>query len=296
MMRGKDRSYFGVGDVMPDHADRRTRDALKITLYNNKMSPCAQKVRIVLAEKALAYEIQDIDLPGKENLQPWYLKLNPAGVVPTLVDGDHVLRESSLICEYLDEAYAGAVSLRPDAPHLRAEIRLWMKHVDNSLHPSCGALQWPLAMRPRLLAMDRNEALALIDRIVEIPRRERQKRLFDQGLDAPDVRNAVGVYCQTINRIERALQDRDWLVGEHLSLADIVVAPYFQTLLQYGWTDLYAATHPRVADWIERLQVRDSWKTAIKADFDAEARANLRRIGASAWPKIQTHRVDSSAC
>ena len=106
-------------------------------------------------------------------------------------------------------------------------------------------------MRPRLLEMDRDEALSLIAQVVEAPRRDRQKRLFDQGLDAPDVRNAVGVYCQTIDRMERDLQDRDWLIGEHLSLADIVVAPYFQTLLQYGWTDLYATTHPRVADWIE---------------------------------------------
>ncbi|QEE36115.1 glutathione S-transferase family protein [Octadecabacter sp. SW4] len=280
---------------MTDHEQGGVGDVPKITLYNNRMSPCAQKVRIVLAEKVIPYETRDVDLPGKENLQPWYLKLNPAGVVPTLVDGDHVLRESSLICEYLDEAYSGDVSLRPDAPHLRAEIRLWMKHVDNSLHPSCGALQWPLAMRPRLLEMDRDEALALIAQVVEAPRRERQKRLFDKGLDAPDVRNAVGVYCQTIDRMERDLQDRDWLIGDHLSLADIVVAPYFQTLLQYGWTDLYAATHPRVTGWIERLQGRDSWKAAIKADFDAETRAYLRGIGTKAWPKIQTHMAYTGA-
>ena len=75
-----------------------------LTLYTHPMSPCAQKVRITLAEKALDYESVHIDLPNKENLQDWYLKLNPAGVVPTLVDGDNVIKESSLICEYMTEA------------------------------------------------------------------------------------------------------------------------------------------------------------------------------------------------
>jgi glutathione S-transferase len=259
-----------------------------ITLYNHPMSPCAQKVRIVLSEKALPYDTHTVDLPGKENLQPWYLRLNPAGVVPTLVDGDHVICESSVICEYLDEAYPD-VPLRPVAPHLRAQIRLWMKHVDNKLHPSCGALQWPLAMRPRLLSMDREAALALLDKVVEAPRRERQKRLFDMGLEAPDVRNAVGVYCNTIRRMERDLQHSDWLAGDHISLADIVVAPYFQTLLQYGWTELYENDYPRVAGWVARLQGRDSWKTAIDADFSNDVLVNLRKMGVEAWSSIRAH-------
>ena len=260
-----------------------------IKLYSHKMSPCAQKVRIVLAEKSLPYETRNVDLPNKENLQPWYLKLNPTGVVPTMVDGAHVLRESSLICEYLDEAYPTAIPLRPDGPYIRFEIRLWMKHVDNSLHPSCGALQWPLAMRPRLMSMDRREALALLDQVVEAPRRERQKRLFDLGFEAPDVKNAVRVYCQTISRMEQALQRGGWLVGENISLADIVVAPYFQSLLQYGWTELYEAAHPRVTEWVKRMQGRRSWEAAINADFSAEVLVDLREAGAEAWPYIKSH-------
>ena len=76
-----------------------------IELYTHPMSPCAQKVRILLAEKGLDWQAHHIDLTQKENLKPEYLKLNPLGVVPTLVDAGKVVIESSIICEYLDDAY-----------------------------------------------------------------------------------------------------------------------------------------------------------------------------------------------
>ncbi len=260
-----------------------------LTLYTHPMSPCAQKVRITLAEKGLDYRSVHIDLPGKENLEPWYLALNPTGVVPTLTDGHRVIIESSLICEYVEEAFPQPASLRPDEPHLRAEMRLWMKHVDNKLHPSCGALQWPLAMRPRLQAMGETKARALLDQVVETPRRERQKRLFDLGLEAPDVVSAVQVYCETITRMETALAGGDWVLGDRFSLADIVIAPYFQTLLQYGWTALYERDHPKVADWVARITSRASWQTAIADDFSSEKLVSLRAQGQDAWPTIQHH-------
>lgn len=59
---------------------------MTLELYTHPMSPCAQKVRIVLAEKGLSWSKVYVDLPGKANLEPDYLKLNPLGTVPTLVD------------------------------------------------------------------------------------------------------------------------------------------------------------------------------------------------------------------
>ena len=58
-----------------------------LELYTHPMSPCSQKVRIVLAEKSLDWEKRHVNLAEKENLSPEYLRLNPLGVVPTLVDG-----------------------------------------------------------------------------------------------------------------------------------------------------------------------------------------------------------------
>ena len=92
-----------------------------IELYTHPMSPCAQKVRIVLAEKRLEWEGRHVDLPGKENLEPWYLELNRLGVVPTLVEDGRAVIESSIICEYLEDRYPEP-RLRPDDPHDIASI------------------------------------------------------------------------------------------------------------------------------------------------------------------------------
>ena len=55
-----------------------------LELYTHPMSPCAPKMRIVLAEKGLEWTAHHVNLQEKENLEPWHLKLNPLGVAPTL--------------------------------------------------------------------------------------------------------------------------------------------------------------------------------------------------------------------
>ena len=110
-----------------------------LELYTHPMSPCAQKVRIVLAEKGLDWKKHHIDLPNKENLRPEYLKLNPLGVVPTLVHDGRPVIESSIICEYLNDAFPHT-PLMPADVYAASQIRFWMKHVDTKLHPSCARI------------------------------------------------------------------------------------------------------------------------------------------------------------
>jgi len=257
---------------------------MALQLYTHPMSPCAQKVRIVLEEKALTWEAVFVDLPAKANLEPGYLKLNPLGVVPTLVDEGKPVIESSIICEYLDDAFP-AVSLRPQDPWACARMRFWMKHVDIKLHPSCGALQWPLVMADKLKTMTPAEQEAMIDRVVEKPRRERQRRLLKLGYDAPDVAEAVAVYERTMVDMDAELGERDWICGDSFSLADAALAPYFQTLSQFGWSDWYE-THPRVAAWYARCVARPSYQRGVAADFSAEKLVDLSERGRPAWQRI----------
>lgn len=258
-----------------------------ITLYTHIMSPCAQKVRIVLAEKSLPWQAHPIDLQNKENLQDWYLKLNPLGVVPTLVHEGQPVIKSSIICEYLEDAFPQP-ALRPASPHAVARMRFWLKHIDNKLHPSCGALQWPLVMRPTLLQKSEEEQQRLIDQIPEQPRRERQRRLLAQGLEAPDVAGAVRVYRDTIRQMEEVLQDQPWLTGEQFGIADCAMAPYFQTVQQFDWLQMLEP-YPAVADWLQRVTARESYQQAVSADFTPELLAQLQAAGRDAWPIIARH-------
>lgn len=258
---------------------------MSITLYTHPMSPCSQKVRIILAEKSLDWEKIDVNLPEKENLSADYLKLNPLGVVPTLVHLGKPVIESSIISEYLEDAYPSP-TLRPSDPHQIATMRFWMKHIDIKVHPSCGALQWPLVMADKLRALSEDKQQEMINKVVEKPRRERQRRLLKMGYDAPDIIDAVSVYENTIAKMNETLATQAWLAGDEFSLADAGMAPYFQTLQQFGWSAWYE-TRANVADWYARCVARPSYQSGVAADFSDEKRADLLRRGEPAWQKIQ---------
>lgn len=264
---------------------------MTIQLYTHPMSPCSQKVRIILAEKGLAWDKIDVDLPGKANLSTDYLALNPLGVVPTLVEDNKPVIESSIIAEYLEDRYPDP-RLRPTDPFRVAQMRYWMKHVDNKVHPSCGALQWPLVMADKLKQLSGEEQDRIIDQVPEKPRRERQRRLLKLGYDAPDVLDAVAVYEKTIADLESLLAGQAWIAGDEFSLADAAMAPYFQTLNQFGWSAWYES-RPHVADWYARCRGRDSYQIAVADDFSPEKLADLGARGEPAWIKIQSIIADT---
>lgn len=133
-----------------------------------------------------------------------------------------------------------------------------------------------------------DERQALLERIPEKPRRERQKRLVAHGLDAPDVIDAVHVYRKTILHMNDMLKEHPWIVSDTFSLADASLAPYFQTILQFGWTEMYDDC-PRVGDWFERCRSRNSYETSVACDFPPEIMADLRAKGEQALQKIRQH-------
>ena len=78
-----------------------------LELIHNNLSVCAQKVRIVLAEKDVPWTSRHVSLAQGEQLTPEFKKINPRGLVPVLVHDGHVIVESSVICAYLDDVFLG---------------------------------------------------------------------------------------------------------------------------------------------------------------------------------------------
>src|ERR1700731_1052208 len=95
-----------------------------IVLYDFHGSPCARRVRIVLLEKGLKWETRLVDLTKMEQKKPENLKLNPNGLVPTLVHGDRVIYESNVITEYLDAMFP-APQHYPVDPWRSALAKMW---------------------------------------------------------------------------------------------------------------------------------------------------------------------------
>src|SRR5580692_9014115 len=105
-------------------------------IYQGSTSVCSVKVRLALEEKGLPFEGEILDLQRGDQHRPDYAKLNPNEVVPTLVHDGKLLIESTLILEYLDEAFP-APPLMPPAPVSRPPARLFMKKIDDYLHAAC---------------------------------------------------------------------------------------------------------------------------------------------------------------
>ena len=89
------------------------REKRMLVLYHSGLTTCSRQVRHCLREKGLPYQSRYINLLRFEHLSPAYLKLNPNGVVPTLVHDGHVVINSACINEYLDEAFRSPRSRRP---------------------------------------------------------------------------------------------------------------------------------------------------------------------------------------
>ena len=101
-----------------------------LILYDGTTSVCAIKVRITLVEKGLDFQSRNIDLRKGEQFSSDYLQLNPNAVVPTLVDGENIVLESSIIMQYLEDLIVDN-SLLPESPQSRAKMRMWLKRIDD---------------------------------------------------------------------------------------------------------------------------------------------------------------------
>ncbi|PZP74231.1 MAG: stringent starvation protein A [Stenotrophomonas maltophilia] len=108
-----------------------------MTLFSNKNDIYCHQVKIVLAEKGVVYENEEVDLQA---LSEDLMELNPYGTLPTLVDRDLVLFSSRIIMEYLDERFPHP-PLMPVDPLSRARIRLAMLRIEHDWVPQVQAIQ-----------------------------------------------------------------------------------------------------------------------------------------------------------
>jgi len=105
---------------------------MSIILYYGSGSPYAWRAQLALEHKALPYERKVLSFSAGDTRKPEFIALNPRHEVPTLVDGDFVLYESTAIVGYLEEAYPGrGAPLFPGDVRTRATARRLMQEVDN---------------------------------------------------------------------------------------------------------------------------------------------------------------------
>ena len=259
-----------------------------LELYNHDMSVCAAKVRFAMAEKGLEYTSHIVNLLTREHKTPKYLALNPNGVVPTLVHNGHVIYESTIINEYLEEKFP-QTPLMPKTSQGKARVRKWTLQLDTNIHSATSVLSTCIAFRDFFLAMPPEDLeLHFTNQPGADPlKMERHNDNIKNGVDSKYFAHAVITFSKLLKAMDEELSgDEPWLAGEKLSLADIGYAPYIRRLehlqLKAMWENF-----PYLSDWYDRLQQREAFRVAVLDWDNATYINNMAKKGAQEWPLIK---------
>jgi len=247
---------------------RAVRDDM-LRLHHARASTASTIVRLVLAEKRLAYDSHLLELSRGDQHTSEYRAIHPGGLVPALEHDGRVICESTAIAVYLDETF-------PEPPLVpagaRADVRAWLDRIADRVPPAAVTLTFALAFRRALAGRSRDELEAHFARITEPDLRERQRAAVVHGLDAPQVPDAFATQVDLIAAMDAALARGDHLAGEHYSLAEAAVTPYLIRAEMLGLAALWAE-RPRVARWLAAVRARPSFELAISrvlTDVDRE--------------------------
>ena len=262
-----------------------------LELYHHGSSVCAAKVRLVLAEKGLAWQGHYIDILKGEQFQPDYMQLNPKAVVPTLRHDGHAVVESTVIAEYLDEVFP-APALKPDDPLKRAEMRVWTKAVDEQLHPVCGEITFACSHRhtvSRLGPAELAHFLASTPPVsVTAGWHDRKKVIVMHGFDTPGIDKSVLLYDRYLKKMNDTLQHSRWLAGDTFSLADIGLIPYVNRLAMMSMAEMWTRGRlPQVERWFDAVRARPSFAPAMLEWVPADLAEDLRSNGVRSWPEVK---------
>ncbi|MXU64673.1 FtsZ-binding protein FzlA [Oceanomicrobium pacificus] len=200
-------------------------------LYHMPLSPFCRKVRLVLAEKKIEVELVE-ERPWEKRMD--YLRLNPSGQIPMLRLDGLTLADSSAICEYLDEKYP-APPLLPRNPADRAEARRLAAWFDDKFHHE----------------VTKN---LLYERV--------NKRIAKSGYpDSAAIKAGAKNIKYHIDYIGWLMDQRRWLAGDEMSIADFAAAAQLSALDYIN--DVDWARSPAMKDWYSKIKSRPAFRTLL---------------------------------
>ncbi len=199
-----------------------------LKLYNWKLSPNAFKVRVVLNELNVPFELEEIEILQGAGQKTDFLSLNPNGKVPVLEEDALALWESNAIVLYLARK---ASQLLPSDPAGQALVDQW--------------LFW--------------QAAHYYQPIIPLAMEKMIKPMFQQAPDEEIVLTQSREFLRLSNLLENHLAQYEYLAGE-LSVADFGVASTLYPRVQLG---LDVSGFKFLNEWLSKLEARDSWQKAL---------------------------------
>ena len=204
-----------------------------IKLYGAALSPYVRKARVVLAEKDIPFEAVHID---PFNAPQDYSTINPLRRIPAMEHDGHIIADSAVICDYLEQAFPETRALYPVDARGRAHA-LWLeKYADYELGP----LNTFTVFRNRVIMPLMGKA----------PDEERIKRALEEKLPP------LFAY------LESQIAGREWFAGDQFSVADIAVTSQFVNFA-HGGESLDPGRYPALAAHVEKVLGRPSFSDLL---------------------------------
>jgi glutathione S-transferase len=235
----------------------------ELILYDAAGVPSPRRVKMCLFEKGLPFTIRWINLGLMDQKRPDYLKLNPMGLVPTLVHNGNALYESNVINEYIDAVFPDP-PLVPKDPLGQAQMRMWFAFEGDLAKPFRDAVYETFG-KERLKSSGLS-AEKLREEIAKRTTNEAYARFAVSVLTSPRndalIADRQQLMLEKMQQMEDRLADgRTWACGDRFTLADIALAPRVDMFPVVGIGDLYSR-FPRIGDFMQRLKARPSWEAS----------------------------------
>ena len=241
-------------------------------LYHHPLSVCSMKVRLVLEEKGLAWSGRVIDIVQKqEQLEPWYLKLNPKGVIPTLElrnGTTKVLTDSAHIIRCVASLSEGNVLLPQDESDHQLMDKL-IDLADNidlqilsyARHPSMEKSEKILDARVTKSFLMAEQYPELSSNYLVCAERSQRSKTF--RVDKKHIEDVEQSALEAITFAEKQFQGNSFLLGNTYTLADVIWTVVLSRLDLLGYsTWLDKDTFPQIASYYLRMQHRKSYTLA----------------------------------
>jgi glutathione S-transferase len=231
-----------------------------LVLYNAPQSTCSQRVRFTLHEKGLAFSELKLDLFAGDQLRPEYLKINPNGVVPSLVHDGRAIIDSAVIIEYLNEVFPEPTPLVPGDAVARAAMRSFIRYTDEVPTPAVRVPSYNFAFLPHFRDMPEADFMALAES--KPLRKEFLLSMGRTGFPAHEMEKAVERLRRAIVRVSETLlaSGGPWLMGPDLTLADIAIMPVLVRMADLGLSTLWEHL-PEIDRWLAGLRARPAFST-----------------------------------
>lgn len=238
--------------------DPRIANLQGLHLWHFALSNCSQKVRLALAEKQLRWHSHEVDLARNEHCSAAFLAINPAGLVPVLVDAGVTINESSDIVEHLEQRFPYP-ALVP--AHRATAIRQWMS-LQDSVQFAVKVVSHEFLFKPRA-----RKSAGVVERFRDLHpdrglARFHQRFSSAQGLAREEICEALTTLQAALATLNRELAWQRYLCGEDYTLADLC---WTMNLHRLAMMRMNLQHYPHLSRWYRGMRERPSFRAALLA-------------------------------